>query len=178
MNLDLILKKYESHTNQWLVLLSDLPEKNYTFKPSPEVWSVSEMMDHVIQVTRKCLANAQQCMNLEGETGHSGFGPAVFSFMGSFPPVKLHIKTIPAGMETVYKPALISKKDAVAGLKNCLQHMADLKTAVEKSDKKQRIAHWAGGWFNARQWYHSAEMHLKHHFRQFNRLKKKFPKTI
>ena len=47
---------------------------------------------------------------------------------------------------------------------------------VERASKSIRLKHWAGGWFNAAQWMHSAEMHAKHHFRQIVRLLKEMEK--
>jgi hypothetical protein len=175
MNPDLILTKYESHHKTWIELVNHTDKKNYSFKPSAGEWSLSEVMDHLTQVTNKCLDNAMLCAENKGETGHSGFGPSIFSLMGSFPPVKLHIKKIPAGMEPIYQPNILSKQEALDGLSACLQRMQKMKSVVAAAGKKQRVKHWAGGWFNANQWYHSAEMHLKHHFRQFRRLKKRFP---
>jgi len=43
---------------------------------------------------------------------------------------------------------------------------------VRSAPKDARRKHWAGGWFSARQWYQSVEMHMRHHMRQMKRIAK------
>jgi hypothetical protein len=167
-----IFGKYESHTRQWIDALGGYNEETFYLKPSEEDWCMSEVYDHLIKVTDKCLSNALACAANNGETGHSGFGPAIFSLMGSFPPVKLKIKKIPARVEDIYNPNKISREQAKEGLEQALQRMKAAIPKVQQASKDHRIEHWAGGWFNGQQWYHSAEMHLKHHFRQKKRIDK------
>lgn len=170
MEIEKILNKYEDHTQNWIAALSQYSEKEFQTRPSGADWSVAQVYEHIANVTDKCIANALRCAENKGETGHGGFGPAVFSLMGSFPPVKMKIKKIPAGMELIYSPRQISKEEAEQKLNEALQQMRNSLAAVKNASPKQRVAHWAGGWFNALQWYHSAEMHIKHHFRQKKRI--------
>ena len=161
---------YQLHTQKWLDALQTYNDIEFQLKPSEDDWSLSQVYDHIIQVTFKCLDNALLCSEEKGEKGHSGFGPALFSWMGAFPPLKLKVKKIPQGMEHIYNPKQIERSTAIEGLNKALKKMQEALPAIEKASKDQRIKHWAGGWFNASQWYHSAEMHIKHHFRQKKRL--------
>jgi hypothetical protein len=72
----------------------------------------------------------------------------------------------------VYHPENISAEQAKESLENALRTMRSARVKVEAADPKVRLKHWAGGWFNGLQWYHNAEMHMKHHFRQLKRIKK------
>jgi hypothetical protein len=170
MDLEKIHRQYEAHTQKWIDALGNYSDAAFASKPSQEAWSIGQVYAHLASVTEKCLQNALLCANNQGETGHSGFGPAIFSWMGSFPPVKMRIKKIPPGMEAVYAPPQIGKEEALKRLMDALQQMKTSSAAVQKADRKHRVQHWAGGWFNAHQWFHSAEMHLKHHFRQKKRI--------
>ena len=76
----------------------------------------------------------------------------------------------------MYSPAQVNKAEAEKLLLDALERMKSSIAAVQKADRNQRIAHWAGGWFNAQQWFHSCEMHLKHHFRQKKRIDKSLGK--
>lgn len=96
----------------------------------------------------------------------------IFSWMVSFPPIRLRIKKIPPGTEDIYTPRSIPKHEAIDQLKKSVDDMRRTIDTVRDCDPDVRIAHWAGGWFNAQQWIHSAEMHIKHHFRQLSRIEK------
>jgi hypothetical protein len=176
MKIESILKKYEAHTHQWIAAIENYSDKEFETQPSNEAWSIGQVYDHLANVTDKCVTNALRCAEKKGETGHSGFGPAIFSWMGSFPPVKMKIKKIPSGLENIYSPRQLRKDEARKKLEAALVQMKTSASAVSNAAKDQRVAHWAGGWFNAMQWYHSAEMHLKHHFRQKKRIDKSLRK--
>lgn len=170
MHTEEIYRLYAAHTQQWADALDRYSDNAFVLKPSGSDWCMAEVYDHIVQVTAKCLENALACSRSEGETGHSGMGAALFSLMGSFPPIKLKIKQVPSGLEYIYHPQTISRQEARAGLEAALEKMKTAALQVQNSPKNIRVKHWAGGWFNAVQWYHSAEMHLKHHFRQKKRI--------
>lgn len=170
MNLREKYNLYQLHTQKWMDALQDYDETLFQIRPSDNEWSLAQVYEHIVKVTDKCIDNALLCCEGKGEKGHSGMGPALFSWMGAFPPVKLKIKKIPTGMEHIYNPMNIDKAEAETGLRAGLERMLLVLPEIEKASKDQRIKHWAGGWFNAAQWYQSAEMHIKHHFRQKKRL--------
>ncbi|RYD59030.1 MAG: DinB family protein [Sphingobacteriales bacterium] len=172
MDLNNILANYNRHTQEWLAALDQYDAQSFIRKPADDEWSIAQVYDHLAAVTDKCVANVLACINGKGETGHSGIGPAIFSMVGSFPPVKLKIKKIPAGMDKVYNPQQIDNATARKQLEAALKQMRNVLPEVSMAKKDQRVAHWAGGWFNAKQWYHSAEMHMKHHFMQKKRIDK------
>jgi hypothetical protein len=178
MDLNLIFIKVTRHIEEWEKALSGYSEKEYYFKPSPGEWSFAQVYEHLIRVSEKCIDNSLKCSRNQGEKGHSGFGPAIFSLMGSFPPVKIRVKKIPEGMDDIYLPKEIKPEEARKELRNILQKMKDIIPETAGADKSMRLEHWAGGWFNAQQWYHSAEMHLKHHFRQKKRLERLIKKQL
>lgn len=170
MKTEKIYQKYEAHTQKWISFLAEYDEKSFSVKPTTDEWSIAQVYDHITKATEKCLDNAFLCACNKGETGHNGFGAAIFSFMGAFPPLKLRIKKIPAGLENLYYPKQISKAEALMQINELLQKMKDAIPVLINADKNNRIRHWAGGWFNAIEWYHCAEMHLKHHFSQKKRI--------
>lgn len=165
-----ILAQFENHTHIWIKALSEYSDSEFIMKPSANEWSMSQVYNHIILVSKACIERSKLCMEGKGELGHSGFGPALFCFMGSFPPIRLKIKEIPFGLESIYNPIEISKQSAESELILVLNEMKAVSERLVISDSNMRLKHWAGGWFNANQWFHSAEMHLKHHFRQKKRL--------
>lgn len=172
MDIDNIYKRYANSTQNWINDLNAYTNDTFIMSPAEGQWSVSQVYDHLARVTEKCVNNAKLCAENHGEIGRSGFGAAIFSLMGSFPPVRMIIKKIPIGLENVYLPKQISKEQAREELEIALQCMNDSLDAVKLASTKHRVKHWAGGWFNAHQWYQSAEMHIRHHCRQKKRLDK------
>lgn len=172
MRVEKILNKFELTTNKWLNALSQYSEEEFNMKPSDNDWSLAEVYDHINQVSNECLTRAMACAKNKGQNGHSGFGPAIFSLMGSFPPVKLKIKKIPVGLEKIYAPQKINKTEAEKQLNEIKLKMKYSIQQIKFAGNDNRIEHWAGGWFNAKQWYQNAEMHIRHHLRQKKRIDK------
>lgn len=166
-----ILDKYRSHTEKWLQELETFPTAMFDVH-TPGQWSLAQVTDHICKTTRVCAGNAVLCSEGKGEKGHSGLGAAVFCSLGSFPPMRIHVKNIPKEREDIYLPLHITKEEACNELLAAMEYMQQCLPAVNTANKNIRIKHWAGGWFNAEQWYHCAEMHIKHHFRQLKRIKK------
>ncbi len=135
-------------------------------------WSASQVVDHIFKTSIKCVSNALLCFEAKGENGHSGFGPAIFSMMGAFPPIRIKMKNPPESVTEIYFPKKQNQSQSIVNLNNALHTMELALPRVEAANPSIRIAHWAGGWFNANQWYHCAEMHINHHFRQLKRIKK------
>jgi hypothetical protein len=172
MDLQKIAGLYARHTEKLITMLDELSDTQLAQRPAEDQWSAAQVADHICATTEKCLGNALQCAKNEGERGHSGFGPAVFSWMGAFPPVKIKVKVPPPGLERLYQPNPISRTEAVTRLRQQVTNVNDAVPILEHADLSVRLPHWAGGWFNAHQWLHSAEMHIKHHFRQLSRIEK------
>lgn len=171
MSADKILESYAAHTLFWLNELERFPEGSFLQSQTGE-WSLAQVVDHICKVTHKCLDMAERCCDGKGEKGHLAIGPAIFSLMGSFPPVKLRIKNPPKPVEELYLPENISRAEAEKKLKEAELRMRQALLKIKNADPGFRTEHWAGGWFNAHQWFQNAEMHLKHHIRQLKRIKK------
>lgn len=172
MDAEKITENYTAHTNRWLNELRDFSEETFV-RSAPGEWSAAQVVDHICKTTHKCLDMAEQCCEGRGEKGHSGFGPALFSLMGAFPPVKLRIKNPPESVATIYSPEQITREVAAEKLREAESRMRAVLLKIKTADPAFRAKHWAGGWFNAAQWFQNAEMHIKHHFRQLKRIKKK-----
>lgn len=172
MLVEKIVEKYSAHTRFWLEELKSFSPESFVQTRAGE-WSVAQVVDHVCKTTHKCLDMAEKCCNGEGEKGHLGLGPAIFSFMGSFPPIKLRIKNPPKEVESIYVPEAINIETAKRTLQDAELRMHEILPKIKNADPAIRCKHWAGGWFNALQWFQNAEMHIKHHKRQLKSIKRK-----
>ena len=164
-----IHSRYETHVNAYIALIEQFDEQFFQRKPEKGGWSLAQIMDHIAATTERCVSNALLCAEGKGERGKSGVGPAIFSMMGSFPPIKITVRKIPPGLNALYEPRQIKKGEAIDSLNRSIDRMQMALPIVQRASRSVRLKHWAGGWFNATQWLHSAEMHAKHHLRQVKR---------
>jgi len=172
MDLNKILERYKNTARLFISEAAKYSGQEFAQSPGADEWSLAQVYHHIATVTDQCLAYALQCAEGKAKNKPVAIGPAIFSMMGSFPPVKIKVKKIPGGVKHIYMPQNITKEQAVKGLEESIEKMEKARPAIQKASKSQRIEHWAGGWFNAAQWYHSAEMHIRHHLRQKKRIDK------
>lgn len=171
MTADKIVEKYTAHTRFWIDELGSFSQQFFVQSQEGE-WSVAQVVDHLCKTTHKCLDMAELCCDGKGEKGHISLGPAIFSFMGSFPPIKLRIKNPPKEVKGIYTPENITIKMAEKSLREAELRMQRVLPKIKNADLTIRCKHWAGGWFNAFQWFQNSEMHIKHHIRQLERIKR------
>jgi len=165
-----IAEKYRDTARLFISDAKKYTAEQFTKSPAEGQWSMAQIYHHIILVTDQCLANATLCIHGKGKKKSIAIGPAIFELMGSFPPVKLKIKKFPNAVKHLYFPENISIDAAISGLEKSIRKMEQALQLISQAGTSMRVKHWAGGWFNARQWYHSAEMHIRHHLRQKKRL--------
>lgn len=167
-----ILESYIQIVDKWIELIDKYSEEEYYWKPDSKQWSICEIVSHLIVTANICTQKSIDCSNALGEKRKAGFKTKLFSMMDSFPPIRIEIKEIPQGLEPMYKPVELSKEDAKKGLIATIDLMKKAESLLSSADENMRIEHWAAGDFNAFQWFKSVEMHIRHHFRQKERIDK------
>lgn len=170
MDLHDILTRYDETLAEWRRRLAQFSDQTFNAAPAGE-WTAARIFDHIAAVQAKCIANSEACARGEGERKLLAIGPAIFSMMGSFPPIRIRVKKIPPGLENIYQPRAVTREEAARTL-DAMQKEMHRAAKTLPAGSRSRVKHWAGGWFNAEQWFHSAEMHLRHHLRQLDRLEK------
>ncbi len=167
-----ILESYIQNVNKWTIEIDKYTDSEYYKKFGSKKWSISEIMSHLIATANICAQKSIDCSNNLGEKRKAGIKTMMFSMMDSFPPIRIEIKEIPVGLESMYNPEELSKDDAKKGLNATIELMKKAESMLKQADENIRIKHWAAGDFNAFQWFKSVEMHLRHHFRQKERIDK------
>lgn len=124
-------------------------------------WSLGQMYDHVIEVSREYLVNAEACMNsgTMQPQGKTEAGEILFS-LGGFPPVKIKLP------DELDSPAMLRKEDLVDGLNEIRRLVIEWQGKVEAADPCAKVKHDGFGWLNAKEWLELVEMHFRHHLRQ------------
>jgi len=93
-------------------------------------------------------------------------------FLGRFPPA-LKVK-VPPAIAARIPVTKISKEDAKNLLIKCRKRVDDITPLIKQSSPFSRYKHPRLGMLNAAQWYKFIRIHLEHHLKQLNRIKRKF----
>lgn len=167
-----VLAKYERTHAAWVARLAALPEDAFDRAPPAGAggWTIGQVGDHLGRVADLLLGGAETCAQGEGERRGFQFGPWFMCAMGSFPPIKIRPKKVDAEMQALLEPESFTKDQFVARLEQDIERARGLVDAVAAADPAIRGTHPVGVRPNARQWYQMAEMHLRHHLRQLDRL--------
>lgn len=165
------LQKLEATLAAWRELIAGFDDAAFARLPR-RGWSAAHVADHVLGTADVLLNNSDEAADGGGQPGRSSFGAALFTGLGSFPPIRIEVKKPPEGLESLYEPEKLTREETLEGLDELAARMRALAEKVAGAPQDVRRKHWAGGWFNARQWFQLAEMHTRHHLRQLRRLAK------
>jgi len=169
MSPDKILRKFETTYRTWLARLEPLDDEAFEREPDDGGWSVGRICHHIGSVSDMLLENADLCAKGDGVDKRFQFLPAMLSTVGSLPPARIKVPDLPAELRHLSCPEPMTKAGGIARLEAVAERMRSLSAAVAAASPRVRREHPAGGWLNARHWYHMTEMHLRHHLRQLRR---------
>lgn len=142
-------------------------DEQLKFIPSPGVWSVGQMYDHLIVVAHEYLDNLETCSrSVEDQPlGKTEYGERLFK-KGGFPPVKIRLPD-----ELNAPPDNSgSRKDLNERMEELIRRMARWETELDAINPHTKALHGGFGWLNAEEWLKLVEMHFRHHLRQKNEL--------
>lgn len=140
-------------------------------RPSDSVWSVGQMIQHLIQSAQMQLGNIEQCLSTKDDspahsTGKTDAGIAVFA-QGSFPPDPIQVP--PSPQYTPVQPH--DKRQLIEGLRAVTRKMRDMEPVLRQRPSLQTVPHPRFGGLNAEEWFLLIDMHYRHHLLQLERLK-------
>ena len=135
-------------------------------QPDPESWSIGQVYVHLMDETGYYF---QQCLDcLAGGGSARGKmteeGKKLFRMRG-LPDEKI---SGPANVYNVHQP--VDKVSLRAGMMELKRQVNELGEKVRFMKISCKTKHPGLGWFGAVDWYRFAEMHLRHHVRQKERI--------
>ena len=140
-------------------------------KSSEDVWSIGQMIQHLIQSAQMQLDNIEQCLSEADDSpvhsmGKTDAGIAVFA-EGSFPPDPVRVPPSPQ-----YTPAQPHDKMLlIEGLHEMIRQIRDIEPLLKQRPSRRTVAHPRFGGLNAEEWFLLIDMHYRHHLLQLDRLK-------
>ncbi|MGI1806887.1 DinB family protein [Exiguobacterium sp. TDN 0502] len=131
-----------------------------------DIWSISQMYDHLIVVSHEYLDEVEACQHAPvTESGKSPFGDKLFA-AGAFPATPIRL---PDAMN-----APPDETDQVERLRTRWRQLIDrhatLAPIAQSTPSDQKTQHGGMGWLNAAEWYALISYHLARHQHQRRRL--------
>lgn len=153
----------------YLNWLKELDEDDFVKPPPSGGWSYSEVCCHVIQVNVRSILAVEKC--IYAKPNLRGTGPNLIArlilYLGRFPPVKIRSAPNIAG---IVKP--VSKEDARNDLILFANKLQDLSVKLLKVPSENRVRHPRLGMLNCREWLQFINIHMRHHVKQLERIRK------
>lgn len=160
-----IFEQLSNTLTHYITSLDGYTDAQFAHKSAEDIWSLGQMYEHlIVSGNFFFLANTLRC--LEQRKGQIGgdknqYGDNIFKY-NSFPPIKVKIPEPLRGPEPVARNRQAYRPLLVKLLADAQQMLAPV--AADAGDYK--TMHPALGWLNAHEWFHSLEIHHRHHLRQ------------
>lgn len=159
-NLDITIEK-------WIELLKKYDFEEMMIKPASNSWSLSQLYLHLIFSTNFYLQRIGLCLKNKNHQDKQKLAAAIEMFKNnSFPNLKLHNPNF----NDKQRPAK-SMREIENGFEKIKQRLESLYVEIEKDIHSGKANHTGGlGYFTAIEWLQFADMHFRHHFKQYEEI--------
>jgi len=150
--------------------LDTIPDEMFTLTPPDGGWSYAEVYSHILQATLGSAIALDRCTHDNCRPTKDGlnlFGKFML-LTGVFPRVKM-----PERVGTKMPALKISKEEARNLIIKCRKRMEDIAPLIKDAPSTSRHKHPRLGMLNAPQWFKFIRIHLQHHLKQLDRIRKK-----
>jgi len=172
MNIAKERKAIDTALDNYRAQLDTIPDDKFTETPRGGGWSYAEVYSHILQATLGSSIALERCTHNNCEPTKKGptFLGRFMMFTGSFPPVRVKMPKAIAAKMDVKK---INKEDARNLIIKCKSRLDTVKPLIKEASLTSRYKHPRLGMLNARQWFKFMRIHLQHHLKQLERVRKK-----
>ena len=152
--------------NEWVNGLIKYDEEELLIQPGPQKWSIGQVYMHLLSETSYFLSQVKYCMeneeNISAEMKEEG---RRMFLKNEFP--DLQIDRGPE-LSDVLQP--VNKQMLVDEFEKLGQEIDLIGEKNNLSEYRGKTMHPGLGYFNAMEWLQFSEMHMRHHFRQKQRI--------
>lgn len=161
-----IIKQFNGTINQWLAYLNDYTLEELHMQPQPRSWSVGQVYTHIISETEYFISQAKECLTHNNDSDKQMHAHAVAMFAAnSFPDIKIEG---PATGKQIPQPP--NKEDITKALHLLLQEANEVYSKLILSNATGKTRHPGLLYFNGAEWLQFADMHMRHHIEQKERI--------
>jgi hypothetical protein len=159
---DLILSSFNATIDQWMQVLDSYTLEQLCLQPQPGRWSLGQMYRHIIDDTTWFVEQMQASLTTNENSDQQMHKNArAMLAANAFPDIMIE-----GPATNTFIPQPQSKEELLQGLQS-------IKTAVNRLDftaPSGKTRHPGLLYFNAKEWLQFADMHMRHHFRQKQRI--------
>ena len=160
------IKEFNLAIDYWIKELAQYNFESLRINPSPQSWSLGQLVTHLINDTHYFIEQIKICVATDDNAAqqHIPFAQTLF-LNKDFPDQKIEGNPNNASI-----PQPSSKKELIIGLNNLKEEMNAAALLIEPSQHKGKTKHPGLGYFNADEWLQFAGIHFRHHLRQKKRI--------
>jgi hypothetical protein len=169
MDVKLIYYSLHKIADAYRLQLKSIPDLQFQQTPASGGWSYSEVYSHIWDASLLSLEPVKSCIKGQGKKEPTKLIPRLILFFGSLPPGKFKV---PKRIESRVKK--ITKIEAEQLMDQFLMELEIDYSQISMASPEIKNQHPRLGYFNAAQWLRFIEIHLKHHYKQLQRIEKSF----
>lgn len=160
------LNQFNDTIEKWIRYLNDYSLGMLCRKPQPDSWSLGQVYIHIIDDTGYFIGQMKTALlkDVNKEKEMHKYARSLFEH-DTFPDALLEG---PATNTSVRQPN--SKEELLQALLSIKEEINRLYLTFDSSNSRGKAEHPGFLFFNALEWLRFAEMHMRHHFRQKERI--------
>lgn len=163
----MLIDDFNNTINTWISALEQYDAEQLLARPEPGSWSVGQVFMHLVSETQHYFRQIDICLrnDLHASDQMKENARAMFA-QNALPDMLIKGDTLIAGnqQQPTGKPELLKDMLSLKRQMNIIWH----RLQTEKG--RGKTMHPGLGYFNALDWFRFAEMHMRHHLRQKNRI--------
>jgi hypothetical protein len=170
MDLETVIGNFNQSIDRWIGALDNYDNSRLCLQHDADSWSIGQVYIHLIEETGYYFQQCEICLSSRENTMQemNDAGKKMFQ-QNRFPEERIQ------GSANVYNTQQPQSRAAVlTGLLELKKLMNDLGEKIRKVKSNGKTKHPGLGWFSAEDWFRFAEMHIRHHFRQKERIDRFF----
>lgn len=161
------IDKLNDTLTTWITALQEYDFDSLVAKPDPENWSLGQVFLHLINETNYYIGQIEYCLaHNENASGLMAENAVLIFANNEFPNER--IKNDSQSSQNVPQPT--NKTGLLEQMLHLKSQLNLLWNKIIAASSLGKTRHPGLGYFNAREWFQFAELHLRHHLRQRKRI--------
>jgi hypothetical protein len=163
----MLIDDFNNAIDVWINTVEQYSFEELCRQPDEHIWSLGQICVHLINDTSWFVEQIKICLLNDENANESmtSFAQTIFQ-NNSFPDEKL---TNPAN-DNMLQPS--GKEKLLEAFIQLKKDMNEVAAQIQDTASKGKTKHPGFGYFNAMEWLQFAEMHLRHHLKQKERIEK------
>lgn len=159
--------QFNTTIDLWISELEKYGMEELLDKPAEKSWSAGQVYMHLLNETEYYIEQIKECVGNNNNAQELMKEAGMKMFLANEFPDEI-IKGDPGATGEIMQPE--NKRDLMMQMQELKLKMNELWSNVQIDDHYGKTRHPGLGYFTAKEWFQFAEMHLRHHLRQKQRI--------